>query len=1137
MSMRRFAVLIVAFSLTGAAAEPVLKWKYETRGKIYASPLIADLDQDGTFEVIVAASRDRRLICLDSNGQLRWEVEINDGHADGLQATPSICDYNGDGKLEVFVVSKGGTVACIAHDGTLRWQVALGDQVDYSAPVLADINANGRLEIIIGSESGTLYCLDDTGARLWHYQGQGEIRGIPAIGRDPNGATLRIYAAFSGGMLGCFDSEGNLVWAQHEPGPRAERRSGVAVGDLNGDGREEVVSATEDFTVIVSDAATGEERWRWKGAHAIDQTNSFALADMDGSGRLDILCGDGLGLSRPGNLYRLRDGNALWTADVGGGVLHGPSVGDVDGDGELDVLVSSRSGRLICLSADGTEKWHYETEAGCLTTPAIGDVDGDGQTDIIFTSKDRFVYCVSVGGAHDASRVPWPNINGDLQLTGNAAPPAFAAPRAAPPRQDRSPLGFDSLLRDDLLTADISVRVANPASWPRRMQVTAELTDAGQKKIYTDTKRYEAQEMRELRFPVQTLTDGPIDVKISLTDLGTSREIGSAGGSVQVDNTGRLEQMRQTLEDGLQTLLATVTVDDTVARARAAHDPVAQALTAAAARVGNAPAAEAAQRKEALIEAAAAMREARRWLARAAAIGSAGEDFAVVADTSLRKIFRDEPYEDGTPAAAIHLARNESEAFQLVVVPLWRELRGVKISAGDLLTTAGGGRIAAENISIAPVGYVEIGTPEYSFPVEKIGAWPDILLPDEPVTIPAHQDAQPFWVTVTTKPDTPPGAYRGTLRVEADGCDAVEVPFEVEVWDFALPDHTTLKTSFWMNEGQIARFYGYDGRLPWELRKQWYDIHLDRRVSPIKDFPLGGGNMVEDFDYLMSHGQNTFFVPVPHVTDEAQLPELAEKFAATHAILDAKGWSDDALLYTWDEVAVVGRHTIPQFVKMNAWLQEAAPWWPRLQTSAPEQALIGTTDVWCPTIDHFDPVLLADRMAQGERLWLYTVWERPGIMIEFPATDHRLMFWECWKYGAEGFLYWGTTHYGYNLHGDQRWPDVPWIPWNSQPGHHGCGYLVYPGPGGRPLSSIRLELVRDGIEDYETLHMLKQLVEEAGDALPAPLRARAARELAVDPAVVADQSHFTESAQVLLDARARIATCILEIQEWMAGSP
>jgi len=60
---------------------------------------------------------------------------------------------------------------------------------------------------------------------------------------------------------------------------------------------------------------------------------------------------------------------------------------------------------------------------------------------------------------------------------------------------------------------------------------------------------------------------------------------------------------------------------------------------------------------------------------------------------------------------------------------------------------------------------------------------------------------------------------------------------------------------------------------------------------------------------------------------------------------------------------------------------------------------------------------------------------------------------------------------------DQKWPNVPW---DSRTYYYfnGEGQLVYPGPVGTPYSSIRLENFRDGMDDYEYLFLLKELLSK-----------------------------------------------------------
>jgi hypothetical protein len=89
-------------------------------------------------------------------------------------------------------------------------------------------------------------------------------------------------------------------------------------------------------------------------------------------------------------------------------------------------------------------------------------------------------------------------------------------------------------------------------------------------------------------------------------------------------------------------------------------------------------------------------------------------------------------------------------------------------------------------------------------------------------------------------------------------------------------------------------------------------------------------------------------------------------------------------------------------------------------------------------------------------------------MIDAPATAHRVLPWLAWRLGIEGELYFNTVE-AYNGEADP-WRDVYLF------GGNGDGTLFYPGTprriGGRshvPVESLRLKVIRDGLEDYEYL--------------------------------------------------------------------
>jgi hypothetical protein len=150
--------------------------------------------------------------------------------------------------------------------------------------------------------------------------------------------------------------------------------------------------------------------------------------------------------------------------------------------------------------------------------------------------------------------------------------------------------------------------------------------------------------------------------------------------------------------------------------------------------------------------------------------------------------------------------------------------------------------------------------------------------------------------------------------------------------------------------------------------------------------------------------------------------------------------------------------------------------------------------------------------------------------------DARILGWLSWKNGVSGFEYWAANSWGDNL---KRLGDKPYITtvevesWkaNTFGTYNGDGYLVYPGPNGSVLSSIRLECLRDGIEDYEMLALLRERVN-AAKAKGADVSA-AEKLLAIGDAICrADLTQsppawvYPSDPQRLLDARGQIAQAI-----------
>jgi hypothetical protein len=92
----------------------------------------------------------------------------------------------------------------------------------------------------------------------------------------------------------------------------------------------------------------------------------------------------------------------------------------------------------------------------------------------------------------------------------------------------------------------------------------------------------------------------------------------------------------------------------------------------------------------------------------------------------------------------------------------------------------------------------------------------------------------------------------------------------------------------------------------------------------------------------------------------------------------------------------------------------------------------------------------------------------PNCFIYSPLRESRLFAWLAWHYGLDGYLRWASNAFPENV---WEQPNYKW--------HSGDMYFVYPGQGG-PLDSMRWELLRQGIQDYEALRIATEKAENAG---------------------------------------------------------
>jgi hypothetical protein len=267
--------------------------------------------------------------------------------------------------------------------------------------------------------------------------------------------------------------------------------------------------------------------------------------------------------------------------------------------------------------------------------------------------------------------------------------------------------------------------------------------------------------------------------------------------------------------------------------------------------------------------------------------------------------------------------------------------------------------------------------------------------------------------------------------------------------------------------------------------------------------------------------------------------------------LRARGWMDRAYVYGFDE-AIPG-DGYPALKQAYARVEEAFPDLPRACTIGPSHDLpdlVGTVNRWIPQTDRFDEIY-TERKQAGDDLWWYiSMWPRhpfANLFIDYAAYDHRILFWQTWTHGVTGFLYYCINIWSSNVIGQPslerevaglpdakdreavergaRWPEVPWNTFTGPTAINGDGQLLYPGPDGQLLSSVRLECVRHGIEDYELLEMLKaekHRLESAIDPKVAPMADMAGELLGTVDQMSAGLTEYTDDPHRLLATRRQI---------------
>jgi hypothetical protein len=557
---------------------------------------------------------------------------------------------------------------------------------------------------------------------------------------------------------------------------------------------------------------------------------------------------------------------------------------------------------------------------------------------------------------------------------------------------------------------------------------------------------------------------------------------------------------------------------------------------------------------------------------------------------AVAKVFPDDPAPAQPGQAAIGVARNEKEPLQLAIRS-GQALGGVHVEV-DPPVGAGGAKL--ERLAVNVVGYVPMDYPtsyyhsrspvwQRKFPTAPAGCdgwrgwWPDPLLPRDTFDLAANQTAS-VWITFQVGKEQPAGDYAGKVRLVREGRAVAEVPFTVHVWNFTLPDESHVDASYDARLGPGGAIWGKPSG---EAYSEMISAMAANRLcpdavqpSPTIRFENGQAKIdFTEFDRAAEHyfdklglphsytpwefylfgwgfppkdmfGEHPYPGEPPYVgADRSQLrPEYKRVYqACLKAFWDhvkAKGWEKKFILYISDEPFFTKPEIRTQMKALCDMIHEVDPKIPIYSSTwnhVPDWD--GYLNVW--GIGHYGVVpaeKIAGLRAAGGRVWFTTdgqmCTDTPYCAVE------RLLPHYCFKYGADAYEFWGVAWHTYDPY---RFGWHAYIPQTEEPGHfywirypNGDGFLLYPGkPVGHdgPVSSVRFEQAREGVEDYEYLYLLRALIDRTkasgGDTAAAELAMDHARQLVAIPnAGGRYSSKILPSPQAVYDVRRALAEAI-----------
>jgi len=475
----------------------------------------------------------------------------------------------------------------------------------------------------------------------------------------------------------------------------------------------------------------------------------------------------------------------------------------------------------------------------------------------------------------------------------------------------------------------------------------------------------------------------------------------------------------------------------------------------------------------------------------------------------------------------ITMAKGEYEGSQIIISA--DKDASYDVVSGELI--CGENKILQENVEVFAQKYINVSANHDTSTNMPIAKYPDALVPMANLkavgeNVVKKGENQGIYIRVQTPINQPAGVYTGNLTVKI-GEDTTSVPVKVTVADVVVSEENHLKSVF------LNGWSFFEGEL--DNTQEMYDLYNEA----LFEYRLCSGTLyygkdhVQDIStpekirtwvekaYTYMQNPKCSTINMPYQSDGANIlaPKMKEvlKAIVDYSIEKDYNMFDKLVWYggfideprgngimekartvceTFNQTKVEFAQSIENDATITcewkAELIESIKNIPNIVTEYYDEQMASSNTTFCPLFQYYDSEgLRAQYEDQAQQWWYGCVQPRapyPTYHIDDTWLSARLISWMQAEYDIVGNLFWATDVYAkYNTTGKYQSIEEYYEGGASRfPAVNGDGFLFYPGKKygvEGPLGSMRLEAIRDGMEEYEIMYSIKQNYETVNASL------------------------------------------------------